>query len=601
MPSLRKCVMSGRRTYQLILFGMTIAISLQVIFVVSYIIFNSNCDIERIISQYPHQDKWKNQQVLINSEVIHLASGCYGTESVITLTTMVKTLLLYRTNPIMFHVLTDEETKTTIETVFETWKLSFLTVICYIVTDDLINETAWIPYAHPYGNFGLHKLLLDHILPITIEKVIVYDIDVIILSDILELWNHFTHFNEEQAIAMTDETQFWYNLDLADAWPAEGQGYNGGLLFYDLKKLRRMNWTKLWKEETKPVLEVKKRAHLAEQDILNNYIKNHPEIFYKLPCNWNIQFGQRPGTETCYSLYKSHIKGLHTSLEKLNVTPQGTIALSAVYKQAIIAFTNMDGSRYNPGTRRVLPFITGRNKCKPESNQIDVSLVMCVNFEEIASLSHTVKAWLGPVSVVIPGKDAQLHNILELLPRRYNVYYHFVYLKPNEKAIPEETCRTVAVRYSCTSHFIFSHTSFKLLPKMYDKLKFLLYRNPHIAIVTFKTLCLFLELPTMKPDLIGNIENGVIKPYTKMNEEMYERWTTSTTMFTLNWHARSEYHVTMSRKAYLREERDTSIYDGTMRITVLLKVFALKVPLPGQEIDEDDFDFSCFKPENNRH
>lgn len=40
---------------------------------------------------------------------------------------------------------------------------------------------------------------------------------------------------------------------------------------------------------------------LADQDIFNAIIKQHPYLIYKLPCQWNVQLSDNTRSELCYS------------------------------------------------------------------------------------------------------------------------------------------------------------------------------------------------------------------------------------------------------------------------------------------------------------
>jgi hypothetical protein len=40
---------------------------------------------------------------------------------------------------------------------------------------------------------------------------------------------------------------------------------------------------------------------LADQDIFNAVIKQHPYLVYNLPCQWNVQLGDNTRSELCYT------------------------------------------------------------------------------------------------------------------------------------------------------------------------------------------------------------------------------------------------------------------------------------------------------------
>lgn len=56
---------------------------------------------------------------------------------------------------------------------------------------------SWIPNKHYSGLYGLMKLVLPSILPLSLARVIVLDTDVTFSSDIVELWALFDRFSGE--------------------------------------------------------------------------------------------------------------------------------------------------------------------------------------------------------------------------------------------------------------------------------------------------------------------------------------------------------------------------------------------------------------------
>lgn len=72
---------------------------------------------------------------------------------------------------------------------------------------------SWIPNTHYSGLYGLMKLVLPSILPLSLARVIVLDTDVTFSSDIAELWALFAHFSGETPATLP--------------WPAPSPAYPG--------------------------------------------------------------------------------------------------------------------------------------------------------------------------------------------------------------------------------------------------------------------------------------------------------------------------------------------------------------------------------------
>lgn len=75
---------------------------------------------------------------------------------------------------------------------------NILVEVSFYLTDNLASDISWIPNKHYSGMFGLMKLTLIKALPISLEKVIVLDTDIIVNADIAELWALSAKFNSKQ-------------------------------------------------------------------------------------------------------------------------------------------------------------------------------------------------------------------------------------------------------------------------------------------------------------------------------------------------------------------------------------------------------------------
>ena len=146
-----------------------------------------------------------------------------------------------------------------------------------------------------------------------LTRVILLDTDIYFNEDIVNLWNHFDSFNDSQAFALVEEFTNWYTK--YSNWPVAKDVYNSGVILLDLGKLRRDRWNLIWKSEfLKPILRLK-QISLGDQDIFNLVIKNWPQMFYELPCSWNVQLNG--GTyDLTKCIYDHPIKILHWNYPK---------------------------------------------------------------------------------------------------------------------------------------------------------------------------------------------------------------------------------------------------------------------------------------------
>lgn len=83
-------------------------------------------------------------------------------------------------------------------------------------------------------------------------------------------------------------------------WPALDQGFNTGVILFNLEQLRLIDWDKLWRTVAKKGASIYGATKLADQDIVNSVIVEMPEIVYKVPCYWNTQLSDHTHSYKCY-------------------------------------------------------------------------------------------------------------------------------------------------------------------------------------------------------------------------------------------------------------------------------------------------------------
>lgn len=77
--------------------------------------------------------------------------------------------------------------------------------------------------------------------------------------------------------------------------------YNTGVILLQLQRLRELGWGHLWRLIAEKDLITMLATSLADQDILNAIIKQHPYLVYNLPCQWNVQLSDNTRSELCYT------------------------------------------------------------------------------------------------------------------------------------------------------------------------------------------------------------------------------------------------------------------------------------------------------------
>lgn len=162
-------------------------------------------------------------------------------------------------------------------------------------------RVSWIPNKHYSGVYGLLKLILPD--AIREDKVLVLDTDVTVLNDVSLLWGMFEKFSTSQTLGLIENQSNWYIKALSYGqrpWPALGRGFNTGVMLMHLQRLRDGKFTSSWESVAKRVLGYIPKTSLADQDVINAVINEHPSIVHTIECTWNIQLSDRTISDTCY-------------------------------------------------------------------------------------------------------------------------------------------------------------------------------------------------------------------------------------------------------------------------------------------------------------
>jgi len=164
-----------------------------------------------------------------------------------------------------------------------------------------VPRVSWIPNKHYSGVYGLLKLILPDAM--RVERALVLDTDVTVLSDVYPLWRMFVSFSAEQALGLVENQSNWYVKALSYGqrpWPALGRGFNTGIMLMHLQRMREGRFASAWESVTKRVLSYIPETSLADQDVINAMIDERPDIVHRIECTWNIQLSDHTLSDACY-------------------------------------------------------------------------------------------------------------------------------------------------------------------------------------------------------------------------------------------------------------------------------------------------------------
>lgn len=122
-----------------------------------------------------------------------------------------------------------------------------------------------------------YRLLLPEILPTDVKKVIYLDCDVIVKTDIAEMWNE----NLEGYLAAAIEDEGCISQIKRLNLPDKNSYFNAGVMFFNIDELRKLDFQNMWKTYFKQNEDI---ILLQDQDILNGVLNGRCKF---LSLRWN--------------------------------------------------------------------------------------------------------------------------------------------------------------------------------------------------------------------------------------------------------------------------------------------------------------------------
>ncbi|XP_030773019.1 LARGE xylosyl- and glucuronyltransferase 2 isoform X4 [Rhinopithecus roxellana] len=530
-------------------------------------------------------------------ELLHVAIVCAGHNSSRDVITLVKSMLFYRKNPLHLHLVTDAVARNILEMLFHTWMVPAVHVSFYNA-EELKSQVSWIPNKHYSGLYGLMKLVLPSALPAELAHVIVLDTDVTFASDISELWALFAHFSDTQAIGLVENQSDWYLGNLWKnhrPWPALGRGFNTGVILLRLDRLRQAGWEQMWRLTARRELLTLPATSLADQDIFNAVIKEHPGLVQPLPCVWNVQLSDHTLAERCYSA-ASDLKVIHwNSPKKLQVKNKHV----EFFRNFYLTFLEYDGnllrrelfgcpSQPPPGAEQLqqaLAQLDEEDPCfefrqqqltvhrvhvtflphePPPPRPHDVTLVAQLSMDRLQMLEALCRHWPGPMSLALYLTDAEAQQFLRfieaspVLAARQDVAYHVVYREG--PLYPVNQLRNVALAQALTPYVFLSDIDFLPAYSLYDYLRASIeqlglgsQRKAALVVPAFETLHYRFSFPHSKVELLALLDVGAL--YTFRYHEWprghaptdYARWREAQAPYRVQWAADYEPYVVVPR------------------------------------------------------
>ncbi|XP_015792093.1 LARGE xylosyl- and glucuronyltransferase 1 [Tetranychus urticae] len=563
-------------------------------------------------------------------EVIDIAIVCAGYNSSRSVVTLIKSILFYRKNPLHFHFIADSVARLILQNLFRTWAVPGIEVDFYL-TDDLQKDVVWIPNKHYSGIYGLMKLVLPKALPDSLDKIIVLDTDVTFATDIVELWNLFAQM-KNKPLGLVENQSDWYLGKIWKGhrpWPALGRGFNTGVILMSLNKLREFDWSQIWKMIAEKELFSMLSTSLADQDIFNTVIKQHPFLVYKLPCQWNVQLSDNSLSERLCYTEAQDLKIIHwNSPKKLKVKNKHL----EFFRNLYLTFLEYDGnllrrelfgcpnltSTVRPKTsnlannqlsinsldeddscyefrratiteyRTHLYYIDFDYEPSPEGN--DVTLVAQLSMDRLQMVESLCKHWEGPISLSLYISDSEVQQFFgyimdsPVLRDRRNIGYHIVYREGD--FYPINHLRNIALRQVKTPFVFLTDVDFLPMFGLYEYLKrsvaaLALESNDKKALVVpaFETQRYRISFPRTKADLLNMLDLGTLFTFryhvwTRGHASTdYQKWRTATRPYKISWEQDFEPYIVVKKDVVEYDSRFVGF--GWNKVSHIMQLHAI--------------------------
>ncbi|GMS92908.1 hypothetical protein PENTCL1PPCAC_15083, partial [Pristionchus entomophagus] len=528
-----------------------------------------------------------------NEHHIVLVLGRY--KSINLASTLFKSILYHHRGPLVFHLITDEESRQVLHTLFETWKLPSVRYQIYDM-DRYKKHVDWIYNSHYSSFYGLIKVIIPEILSDDVKEVLMLDSDTVVLQDITPLFHTFKETNESVLFAMGENISPWYEQQ--KLWTYRGRGFNSGVVFLHLERMRSANWSEIWNPITKKILASYKDA--ADQDIFNALIVTQPEVFIELPCEYNFQLGVSAQPLTC-KIEDRDVKIAHFNSDvKMNLANKFVVHFARAYAvyQAMDGYvfrqrercetdnssstlltelseTDSDCSDLLSAIQTTYRTHLHFNGAMQPANGDAITLVTQFTVDRFEDFKKLLELWAGPVSAAIYCTDAELTQIEKFMQAsnigrgRKNVALHAVFKTGNY--YPINYLRNVALNASTTDLSYLTYVDFIPSKGIYRDLLSCVkngINNTALVVPSFEmSPSEVVQMPRTKEELNrqwekGKVRNDHIKGGCSIfyifhqifpagnsyNGTDYDKWKNFESQFEIQWNYSHESFVVTTRQ-----------------------------------------------------
>ena len=535
----------------------------------------------------------RGDRAALHCEIIDVAIVVRGQSSCTHAALLIKSILLFRRNPIRFHFFVDDAAQYILSTLMSTWHLygveyNFHKIALALSETDMLNDP-------------IIEALLS-----SLERVIILDCTVLLSADIFHLWKIFSDMERQGSVfGLVKGTKSWeFDTENLES-----------VMLVNIKSLR----------------ERKQRENV---DVSETHI-------YLLNPGWSTDYHDTPSSPPCYkeqrvcvhssvgsSYFKTIVQEYDGNLLRqkwIDCQTGPTFDQNAIdyhAKTSVYAPPCTDFTRQGQQERRMHLFYEGQvyDSSRPSD---DVTLLLHLSLDRVSMLEPMCRHWEGPMSIAVFVNDSEVSLFLDLIQSsptissRCNIAYHIVYKEGRSIYYPSNSLRLVALQNALTDHVFFDDVDFLPSFGLHSYLKEMVHEvdlsHSVLVVPAFETYQKLKDLafPSNKKELIKMFSDKSVFQFHRHTyirghaPTHYTKWMTAKTIYEIQWQPQYEPYLVATRNITPLDTRFVSrdfnkvshieeIYYQRYRFHVVPDGFILHLPHPLSKDSNDSLS-------NSRH
>ncbi|HEX4960374.1 MAG TPA: glycosyl transferase family 90 [Thermoanaerobaculia bacterium] len=221
------------------------------------------------------------------------------------------------------HIFADDELRPRFQERLQAWpaavRAKFTPVLYPIRYPGVEDPEKWRALFKPCAS---QRLFFPYLIEGT-NRVLYVDTDILFLRPLDELWNLFDRFQPAQLAALAPEGEVpalnWYKRFAQHPY-VQPLGVNSGVMLMDLRKMREARW----RERMLAYREKYTHIPWGDQDLINIFFAESPEMLYGFSCAWNFRPDHCEYGSNCKAAEEDGVAVVHGNRQSFHGDKQPT-------------------------------------------------------------------------------------------------------------------------------------------------------------------------------------------------------------------------------------------------------------------------------------